>query len=103
MTSWAISSMDLLVTSMIGHTGGMANSDMAVDALFRKAGIVRCFGREELTTVASVMLHPPLGGKNLAIITHAGGPAVIIGREKEKITAPGISSPGSVQAACFCL
>ncbi len=60
------------------HTGAMANSDMAVDALFRKAGIVRCYGREELTTVASVMLHPPLKGKNLAIITHAGGPAVML-------------------------
>ncbi len=60
------------------HTGAMASSDMAVDALFRKAGIVRCYGREELTTVASVMLHPPLKGGNLAIITHAGGPAVML-------------------------
>jgi acetyltransferase len=60
------------------HTGAMASSDTAVDALFRKAGIVRCFGREELTTVASVMLHPPLKGRNLAIITHAGGPAVML-------------------------
>lgn len=60
------------------HTGAMASPDMAVDALFRKAGIVRCYGREELTTVASVMLHPPLNGRNLAIITHAGGPAVML-------------------------
>jgi len=60
------------------HTGAMANSDMAVDALFRKAGIKRCFGREELTTVASVMLHPQLKGPNLSIITHAGGPAVML-------------------------
>ncbi len=60
------------------HTGALASSDLAVDALFRKAGIVRCYGREELTTVASVMLMPPLKGKNLAIITHAGGPAVML-------------------------
>jgi len=60
------------------HTGAMASSDMAVEALFRKAGIVRCFGREELTTVASAMLYPPMKGKNLAIITHAGGPAVML-------------------------
>jgi acetyltransferase len=60
------------------HTGALATSDVAVDALFRKAGIVRCFGREDLTTVASVMLSPPLKGKNLAIITHAGGPAVML-------------------------
>jgi acyl-CoA synthetase (NDP forming) len=60
------------------HTGALASSDLAVDALFRKAGIVRCYGREDLTTVASVMLSPPLRGKNLAIITHAGGPAVML-------------------------
>jgi len=60
------------------HTGAMASSDMAVDALFRKAGIVRCYGREDLTTVASVMLSPEMKGRNLAIITHAGGPAVML-------------------------
>jgi acyl-CoA synthetase (NDP forming) len=60
------------------HTGAMANPDMAVDALFRKAGIIRCYGRDELTSVVSVMLHPPLKGRNLAIITHAGGPAVML-------------------------
>ena len=36
------------------HTGAMASSDSAVEALFRKAGIVRCFGREELTTVGCI-------------------------------------------------
>ncbi|MFP4662888.1 MAG: acetate--CoA ligase family protein [Bacteroidales bacterium] len=60
------------------HTGALASSDVAVDALFRKAGIVRCKGREELTTVASVFMHPELKGKNIAIITHAGGPAVML-------------------------
>lgn len=60
------------------HTGAMASSDSAVEALFRKAGIVRCQGREELTTVASVFFHKPLKGKNIAIITHAGGPAVML-------------------------
>lgn len=60
------------------HTGAMASSDTAVEALFRKAGIIRCRGREELTTVASVLLHPALAGKNIAIITHAGGPAVML-------------------------
>ena len=60
------------------HTGALASSDVAVDALFRKAGIVRCYGREDLITVASIFMHPPLRGKNLAIITHAGGPAVML-------------------------
>lgn len=60
------------------HTGAMANSDLAVEALFRKAGIVRCYGREELTTVANVFHCKPMKGKRLAIITHAGGPAVML-------------------------
>ncbi len=60
------------------HTGALANPDVPVDALFRKAGIVRCYGRDELTTVASVFMHPVLSGKRLAIITHAGGPAVML-------------------------
>jgi len=60
------------------HTGALASSDVAVDALFKKAGIVRCYGRDELATVASVFMHPELKGKNIAVITHAGGPAVML-------------------------
>ncbi len=60
------------------HTGALASSDVSVDALFRKAGIVRCYGREDLISVASVFSYPELKGKNLAIITHAGGPAVML-------------------------
>ncbi len=77
------------------HTGAMASSDMAVDALFRKAGIVRCYGREELTTVASVMLHPLLKGRNLAIITHAGGPAVMLTDQLAKgdMDVPNLEGP----------
>ena len=60
------------------HTGAMASPDTAVDALLKKAGIVRCYSRSELVTVASVFMHRPLTGKNFAIITHAGGPAVML-------------------------
>ncbi len=60
------------------HTGAMASSDLAVEALFRKAGIVRCYGREELTTVANVFMSKEMKGKRMAIVTHAGGPAVML-------------------------
>ena len=60
------------------HTGAMANPDLAVEALFRKAGVVRCFSREELATVGAVFTLKELKGKNIAIVTHAGGPAVIL-------------------------
>ena len=60
------------------HTGALATSDAAVDALFRKAGIVRCQNRQELTTVCAVFMHPEIKGKRCAVITHAGGPAVML-------------------------
>ncbi|MCR4958576.1 MAG: acetate--CoA ligase family protein [Prevotella sp.] len=60
------------------HTGAIASSDSAVEALFRKAGIVRCFGREELTTVGCIFTLPRFTGKNFAIVTHAGGPGVML-------------------------
>lgn len=60
------------------HTGAIASSDSAVEALFRKAGIVRCFSREELTTVGCIFTLPQLKGKNFAIVTHAGGPGVML-------------------------
>lgn len=60
------------------HTGALASSDVAVDALFKKAGIVRCYGREELISVASIFMFPELKGDRLAVITHAGGPAVML-------------------------
>ena len=60
------------------HTGALATSDVAVDALFRKAGIVRCHNRQELTTVCAIFMHPEVKGKNIAVITHAGGPAVML-------------------------
>ena len=60
------------------HTGAIASSDSAVEALFRKAGIVRCYGREELTTVGCIFTLPRFIGKNFAIVTHAGGPGVML-------------------------
>jgi len=87
------------------HTGALASPDVAVDTLFRKAGIVRCYGREELATVAGIFMHKELKGRNIAIITHAGGPAVMLtdalsngGMEIPKLESPELLSklyPGS--------
>ena len=60
------------------HTGAIASSDAAVEALFRKIGIVRCFSREELTTVGCIFTLPRFTGRNFAIVTHAGGPGVML-------------------------
>ena len=77
------------------HTGAIASSDSAVEALFRKAGIVRCFSREVLTTVGCIFTLPPLTGRNFAIVTHAGGPGVMLtdALSKGGLNVPKIEGP----------
>jgi acetyltransferase len=62
------------------HTGAMATSDTAVEALFAKAGIIRVRGRGELieTACALASLKGPLKGKRACVITDAGGPGVML-------------------------
>jgi acetate---CoA ligase (ADP-forming) len=85
------------------HTGALASSDNAVDALFRKAGIVRCYSREELVSVAGVFNYKPLEGKNIAIITHAGGPGVMLADALSEggLTVPPISGPDADELLGF--
>lgn len=48
------------------------------------------FGKGGVTTVASVFYHKVLKGKNIAIITHAGGPAVML---TDALSAGGMNIP----------
>ena len=79
------------------HTGAIASSDSAVEALFRKAGIVRCYSREELTTVGCIFTLPPFKGKNFAIVTHAGGPGVMLtdALSKGGLAVPSLIAPSA--------
>jgi len=74
----------------MSHTGALAGPDMAIDALFRKCGITRCSGREEFVYTAGVMLHPEPSGRNMAVITHAGGPGVMA---TDAMTQAGLNIP----------
>ena len=60
------------------HTGALASPEIAVDSLLQKAGVIRCAGRNELVTVAAILSQPLPKGKRIGIITHAGGPAVML-------------------------
>ena len=60
------------------HTGALAGSDAPIEAIFKKAGIVRCNSRMELAYTAGAMQYKKLTGKNIAIVTHAGGPGVML-------------------------
>lgn len=72
------------------HTGALASPDKAVNALFRKIGIIRCYSRTELVNVAAAMMFPEPKGKKVAIITHAGGPAVM---QTDVLSSNGIEIP----------
>ena len=60
------------------HTGALAASDVAVDALFRQAGVIRVTTIEEMFNAAQVLTHQPLPkGPRVGILTNAGGPGVL--------------------------
>ncbi len=74
------------------HTGALASSDMAVEALFDKAGILRAYGRNEMIQLAAVLQYQLPVNNRMAIVTHAGGPGVMLTDilEKNGIAVPEI-------------
>ena len=60
------------------HTGALAGSDAAYEALFKQAGIIRVDGIETLTETLEVFSKNPLPtGKRVALLTNAGGLGVM--------------------------
>jgi acyl-CoA synthetase (NDP forming) len=60
------------------HTGSLASLDVAVDALFSQAGVVRVTTLEELFDVTALFAHQPIPtGRRVGIVTNAGGPAIL--------------------------
>jgi len=60
------------------HTGALATPDIAIDALFDKAGVLRAYGRNELIYLAAILQYGLPKNNNMAIVTHAGGPGVML-------------------------
>jgi acetyl coenzyme A synthetase (ADP forming)-like protein len=60
------------------HTGALAGEDIAYEAAFQKAGIIRATTSEEMFEWASALACCPLpAGRRMAVLTNAGGPGVI--------------------------
>ena len=60
------------------HTAALAAKEVAVDALFLQTGVIRADTLEEMFDLAACLGNQPLpGGKKVAIITNAGGPAIL--------------------------
>jgi acetate---CoA ligase (ADP-forming) len=61
-----------------GHTAALAASDIAVDALFHQAGVIRADTIDELFDIAACLDAQPLPpGRRVAIVTNAGGPGIL--------------------------
>ena len=60
------------------HTGSLAGSDNAYDALFHQSGILRVEGVDELFNRALAFAKQPIPkGNRIAIVTNAGGPGIM--------------------------
>jgi acetate---CoA ligase (ADP-forming) len=60
------------------HTGARATNDTLVDTLLRQSGVIRTHTLEELFDVAAVLSSQPVpAGRRVAIVTNAGGPAIL--------------------------
>lgn len=79
------------------HTGSLSGSNVAVSALFRKAGVIRCSSRIELVYMAAIFTFRPLKGNRIAVITHAGGPGVMLTDEliKGGMQVPHLEGPNA--------
>jgi acetate---CoA ligase (ADP-forming) len=60
------------------HTAALAGSDVAVEALFRQAGVIRARTLDELIDVATLLSAQPVPrGRRVALVTNAGGLGIL--------------------------
>jgi len=60
------------------HTGAIAGSDKIYDAAFEQTGVIRARDMEEFFDMGkSLAMQPPAIGKNIGILTDAGGPGIM--------------------------
>ncbi|MGH8915679.1 MAG: GNAT family N-acetyltransferase, partial [Acidimicrobiia bacterium] len=73
------------------HTGALASSDVAVQALFRQAGVIRVDTIDQLFDAASLLANQPIPtGERVAVVTNAGGPGILAA---DALEANGLTLP----------
>ncbi|MFQ5666164.1 MAG: acetate--CoA ligase family protein, partial [Candidatus Binatia bacterium] len=61
------------------HSAALASLDVAVDALFEQAGVIRTNTLEELFDVAALLSTQPVPpGTRVGVVTNAGGPGILL-------------------------
>ena len=71
------------------HTGSLAGSDTAYEAVFERAGVIRCFSIKSQFDFAQGFAYQPLPkGDSVAVITNAGGAGIMAADaiEKQQLT-----------------
>jgi len=77
--------------SAISHTAALANLNIALDALFEQAGVIRTDTLEELFDVAAMLATQPLpAGPRVGVVSNATGPESLF---SDACTARGLSLP----------
>jgi acyl-CoA synthetase (NDP forming) len=60
------------------HTGAIAGSDKIYDAAFEQTGVIRARDMEEFfDTGKALSMQPPALGRNIGVLTDAGGPGIM--------------------------
>jgi acyl-CoA synthetase (NDP forming) len=80
------------------HTGTLAGDDAIYEAVFRKAGMVRVEGIEEMFDLCQGLCQCPLpDGKRVAIVTNSGGPGILAADRAERLGLDVAEPSGSLQ------
>lgn len=81
------------------HTAALASSDVAVDALFRQAGVIRVDTLEQFFDTAQLLAHQPLpAGRRIVIVSNGGGPGTLAADACEANGLEVLELPAAVQA-----
>ena len=87
------------------HTGALLSaSDITVDALFQQAGVIRTDTLAELFNAALLLGSQPMpAGNRVAILTNAGGPAILCADacEANGLVVPGLPAETRTELAAF--
>jgi acyl-CoA synthetase (NDP forming) len=86
------------------HTAALAANDVAVDALFRQAGVIRADTIDEMFDIAACLEAQPLpAGRRVAIVTNAGGPGILAvdACESSGLTVPAFSPETRARLGAF--
>ncbi len=61
------------------HTAAMAAGEVAVEALFHQAGVIRASTLKDMFDVAAVLSAQPVpAGRRVAVLTNGGGPGILV-------------------------